>query len=163
MKYGDVKFESEPIGDFQSTLDVKMNEAMISGLAYTDEYAPNPERHTSVVDSRDIKLHHLYAKVMQNASSQAHIDLSTELNHRLRTDNVFSQLQTKLNITEEDIKEVDVKDFDCYRHAIKSYKQYCDDLDDYSLKHMRVFAAACESGNLHGDAIGHAIQHTCSH
>jgi len=163
MQYGDMKFGSDPIGDFQSTLDTSMTEAMISGVAYTDEYAPNPERHTSVVDSRDIKLNHLYARVMTDGSHKAQLDLSSEINHRMRTDDVFRQVRSTLNITDEDMADVDVNNFDCYRQAISTYKHACADLDDYTLKHMRVLAVACEKTELHGDAVGHAITHACSH
>ena len=49
----------------------------------------NPNKHMSAVNSRDIKLNHLYAVVQRKKTHMAQLDLSFELTKRMRTDHVF--------------------------------------------------------------------------
>lgn len=76
MEYGTLDFNDEVIGDFQGDLDIEPNELFKRILRVAQE---NPikdsNRFKSAVKSRDAKLNHLYAAVINNASHMAHIEL----------------------------------------------------------------------------------------
>jgi hypothetical protein len=51
----------------------------------------------SAHDTRDSKLNHLYATVMQKKSHKAQLDLNFEITKRMRTDHIFE------DFSEEDV------------------------------------------------------------
>ena len=78
MRYGDQKFVNEPIGNFMGNLNLNESKAdffdrmfnkaknqvkEITGLDFSSSSSSNDLRRISAVNSRDIKLNHLYAKV----------------------------------------------------------------------------------------------------
>lgn len=80
------------IGDFEGDLDVTSsfyNRLLMNAVSDKELKLKDDKRHVSAVDSRDAHLNHLYAKALTSGSHKAHIDLSTEVNHRMKTDHVF--------------------------------------------------------------------------
>lgn len=70
------KLGEKPISDYVS-----------DGMtAYT---ALNSPSKTSVVNSRDAKLHYLFNRVAKNGGEQAHQDLKDEIDHRMYVDKLF--------------------------------------------------------------------------
>ena len=47
--------------------------------------------NASAVSSRDAKLNHLYSKVMEEPTHAHHLELSDELNKRMRADHIFEE------------------------------------------------------------------------
>lgn len=96
MRYGQMSFTNEVIGEFEGDLDGEDSEKFLERV-FNRELTAKPHkehdanRHTSTVNSRDAKMHHLYAKVAESGNHKAHLDLSTEINHRMRVDNVFAE------------------------------------------------------------------------
>lgn len=46
-------------------------------------------RHVSAIDTRDAKLHHLYAKTSTKGGHKVQLDLNTEVTRRMRVDHTF--------------------------------------------------------------------------
>jgi hypothetical protein len=53
----------------------------------------SPQRHFSAIKSRDSKLNMLYQAVMNNPSHMAHLELQDELNHRMKVDHIFEEME----------------------------------------------------------------------
>lgn len=146
MRYGTLSFTNEAIGEFEGDLDASEEKFLdrIFGRELKNKSRPhlNPDRHSSTVSSRDAKLHHLYAKVSENGNHKAHIDLSTELNHRMRVDEVFAEFKGHLLGAEQYYAP---QNFECLRALVNTYKQSCGPLEDYSLKYVKYFVQECET------------------
>ena len=84
MRYGDLKFVNEPIGNFMGNLNLEKSKAdffdrmfnkakesvkEITGLELSS--SSMELKRISAVNSRDIKLNHLYAKVQRKKSHKA--------------------------------------------------------------------------------------------
>jgi hypothetical protein len=105
MRYGDLEFKSEPVGNFYGNLDlpaidsegmpvgyfeVLFNKAKLQvGLEQAMPEPVDPRKHVSTVSSRDAKLNHLYTIVQRRKSHKAQLDLSFEITNRMRVDHVF--------------------------------------------------------------------------
>jgi hypothetical protein len=102
MKYGTQTFTAEPIGNFQGNLEEPA--VTLSAHSFFDKLikkatrqlqAPvqvDAKRHMSAISSRDAKMHHLYSSLQTKGGHKVTIDLSSELNQRMRTDHVFEEL-----------------------------------------------------------------------
>jgi len=148
MRYGQMTFTNEVIGEFEGILD-GADELFLDRVFNRQlkaHHQPKKEldenRHSSTVNSRDAKMHHLYAKVAQDGNHKAHLDLSTEINHRMRVDNVFAEFKGH-HLNAE--KYHGPKNFDCLRALVGTYKQNCGALEDYSLKYVKYFVDECET------------------
>ena len=95
MRYGDLKFTKEVIGNFEANLDVSVKQGLfekIFTLAKDKKEVQLPNHATrtySSVDSRDALMHHLYAKVSTTKGHKVHLDLNAEITRRMRVDHVF--------------------------------------------------------------------------
>lgn len=101
MRYGDLEFIKEPTGNFYGNLDLPAIENKNSSFfdrlfskaklqtGLEEPTVVDPMRHMSAVNSRDIKLNHLYAVVQRKKTHMAQLALSLELTKRMRTDHVF--------------------------------------------------------------------------
>ena len=158
MRYGDLKFINEPIGNFMGNLNLNetrvdffermFNKAKeqvkeITGLEFSK--SSMDQKLISAVNSRDIKLNHLYAKVQRQNSHKAQLELSQELSKRMRSDYVFEKF---IELTGIDASEkVLPNDFDCLKEVIDTHDKECGKFDDYSLKYVKHIVQACESLN----------------
>ena len=69
MEYGQLSFKTEPIGDFEGDLDITSNffdNLVAKAVLATDSFRKlKSDSHAhAAVNSRDVRLNHLYAKVM---------------------------------------------------------------------------------------------------
>jgi len=148
MRYGQMDFTNEVIGEFEGDLDGDNSEKFLekvfnrelSSKHHKKELDSN--RHSSTVSSRDAKMHHLYAKVAEGGNHKAHLDLSTEINHRMRVDNVFAEFKGH-NLQADQYHAP--KNFDCLRSLVEAYKENCGALEDYSLKYVKYLVQECET------------------
>jgi legumain len=93
MEFGEKDFKTMVIGDFEGDLDQTttfFHRLMMKAVSDEEKVkVVDDRRHVSAVSSRDAHLNHLYSVAMNTGSHKAHIDLSTEVNHRMKADHVF--------------------------------------------------------------------------
>lgn len=161
MRYGDQKFVSEPIGNFIGTLNLAepeednffesiFNKAkQITGLE-DNPMAVDERKTRSAVNSRDIKLNHLHAKVQRKNSEAAQKELQAELNKRMRADHAFDLFAaaTGVNTAIEAGDKVLPRDFECLKTVMAAHDSTCGKFDDYSLQYVKYIVHACEA-NVH--------------
>lgn len=170
MRYGQLDFTNEVIGDFEGDLDLaeQFLERIFSRSLFLPttpaQHTPDLLKHTSTIDVRDAKIHHLYARVMQNGNHKAHLDLSSEINYRMRVDHVFQEFAS-LSVANDFNGYHEPRNFDCLRLLIDTFEQACGKFDDYSLKYVKYLVNECETLEFPAmaDASVHKIQHVCSH
>ena len=99
----------------------------------------------SAVNSRDAKLHHLYANVMHEPSNKAHLDLIEELNQRMKADNFFEAFgKDQASAVNGEEFPLPTK-FECLRALMETYEEHCGKFTDYSLKYVKYLVKECES------------------
>ncbi len=114
MRYGDLKFINEPIGNFMGALNLNESKAnffekmfnkakeQVQEITGLEMFSSSMDlKRISAVNSRDIKLNHLYAKVQRKKSNKAQIELSKELAKRMRSDCVFEKFISLAGINSE--------------------------------------------------------------
>ena len=143
--FGDTSFLSEPIGDFQSTLepssdDFFMNMIHKANDIYKKVAAP-AQGHVEVRDSRDHKLHALTSWAASEGTEEAYYELQKEIDHRQFVDALFK------HVIDEDVPNVSdtPQNFDCLRLLVGGVEEMCGSWSDYSLKHVRKLANVCDS------------------
>ena len=99
----------------------------------------------SAIDTRDAKLHHLYARASTKKGHKSHIDLNTEINNRMKTDHVIEEFTGKSTHMLAATKTPLPRNFDCLKKLISVYERYCGKMQDYDLKYVRHFVNECEN------------------
>jgi len=121
----------------------------------------DPKKHISSISSRDAELHHLYAKTMTQPTHRAHIDLSSEVNDRMRADHVFESFAGTI----DDSQTFPLpKNFDCLKTMISHYEEHCGKFSDYALKYIKYLVKECETvvgGAIDGSM--HRLKSSCQH
>lgn len=173
MKYGTQTFTKEPIGNFQGNLNEP--ELSESTPTFFDKLVHKAKRqmaaapvtdarkHISAIPSRDAKMHHLYSTLQTKGGHKVTIDLSSELNQRMRSDHVFEDLAPKsLRATAGPIKP---RNFECLKGAMNTYEKFCGKMDDYELQYVKHLVYLCETLPSHEDqpALMLRIEEACSH
>ena len=99
------------------------------------------------MSSRDIKLNHLYSMVQRKNSHLAQLDLSFELNKRMRVDHVFEAFNAATGAARAIAENgrPAVSNFECLKALMNTFETSCGRMDDYSLQFVKYFVAACES------------------
>lgn len=156
-EWGDLNIQKESIGAFQSTQDGSVAEGkkkfwhllkhgakkFVKDVFDVDEKMAHAKTH-SAVDSRDINLHQLYNRVMEENTPEATAALTEALNNRMTVDKRFAEL-FPVHMEAFNKKDLPVPtDYDCYRTLVDAYENSCGKFDDYSMKYMGVLAAQCE-------------------
>ena len=144
MRFGDTTFTNEVIGNFEGSLDEKPTMFESLKLRALQEREPK-DRAQSAVSSRDAKLNHLYARVMEDGSHKAHLDLSVEVNKRMTADHVFEKFAQGFPATGMNEEFPNPTNFDCLRTLMDTYEESCGRMDDYSLKYVKYLVKECES------------------
>ena len=171
MRFGDMTFSNNLVGQFQGTLNV--NTSVSSHLKKAGDYmrkllqpnysasqsasplaspkasrlqafyAKEPSEGPDLVDSRDAKLQYLYNNVMRNGDEAANDELIDELNKRKHIDAVFR------TVFPDDIGSlgliVEPEDFGCLRLMYDQFEANCGQFEDYSLKYVKYLVNACET------------------
>ena len=77
-----------------------------------------------------------------NGGEDAHKELMAELDHRMRTDNIFGEVFAQ--ITEPLITKP--VDFNCLRYLVNVHNDSCGEFEDYSLQYVKYIVHTCETG-----------------
>jgi len=177
MRYGDLNFTNEVVGDFEGVLDKSAKANLfdkIFSLAKhnkrpSHEELPTAHRTYSSIDTRDALIHHLYAKVSTKRSHKVHLDLSSEVTRRMRVDHVFEDFG---RIPDNDVDgqmtervTPPPRNFDCLKRLINFYEANCAKLQDYDLQYVKYLVEPCEK--LEGvqgiEAIESRLKKSCDH
>jgi len=153
------------IGDFEGDLDITStfyNRLLMKVVTDSETKQANANKHMSAVSSRDAHLNHLYAKTLTDGSHKAHIDLSTEINHRMKADHVFEEFAAISNANGEEPTPLP-RNFDCLRNMIALYEEHCEKFSDYSLKYVKYLVKECENNFNSIDASMHRLKASCQH
>jgi hypothetical protein len=164
MRYGQQSFISDVIGVFEGVLDagkkeeevnffeslfLKAKEQFLSDApqANTLDDIHNPLKHKSAVNTRDAKLHHLYAKTSTKGGHKVQLDLNTEVTRRMRVDHVFEDF-ANINVDDHGLQAAHFplpRNFECLKTLMNTYSTYCTRMEDYDLKYVKYFVRECES------------------
>lgn len=170
MRYGQQTFTKEPIGNFQGNFDdasllettPKFFERLVKKAKkeVSDAHTTETRKHLATVSSRDAKMHHLYSKLQTTAGHKITIDLSSELNARMRTDHVFEELVPKhLRASSTPVRP---RNFECLKQAVSTYEKQCGKFSDYDLKYVRQLVLLCESFESK-ESVLERIEEACQH
>jgi len=153
MRYGDLDFKAEPVGNFYGILDLPevitakaenfFRKLFSQSKKLSTEVIEESKRtHMTATSSRDIKLHHLYATVSTKKSHAAQLDLSYEITRRMRVDHTFESFAESHGLTAG--TTVLPRNFDCLKTMMNTHDTACGKMDDYSLQYVKYFVQACE-------------------
>lgn len=168
MEFGETDFKNLVIGDFEGDLDktsTLFSRLMSKAVLVSDKLEvtqKDTKRHISAISSRDAELHHLYAKTMDKPTHKSHIDLSSEINDRMRADHVFEDFAGVLT---DDQKFPLPRDFDCLKNMMRIYEEECGKFSDYALKYIKYLVKECETVPVPAAIDGsiHRLRKACSH
>jgi len=160
MKYGDLTFVQDPIGNFEGNLQGTTG-VSVSGSGADDSDASE----STMVDSRNVELHNAYyryirATARSDESRAAYDRLVAILNARRKVDDFADQLVRTVipssSSTESFFSTPSsstiAKCDRCCKTAEKAINDYCGGLSDYGIQYMRVIMNLCEAGNHSADA-----------
>ena len=169
MRYGSLKFVNEPIGNFigNQNLEAPEEESFfetifqkakeITGIE-TSPYEVDERKIRSSVNSRDIKLNHLHAKVQRKNSEAAQKALQAEINKRIRADHAFEIFAAATGINAENNQVVLPRNFECLKAVMSAHDNSCGKFDDYSLQYVKYIVHACEAnGNTEEELVDHMV------
>jgi len=137
MKYGDLHFTSEAVGNFQGVCDAKES---LSNFLRSIQQVDTKEY--SAIESRDIKVAYLYNKYMASHSKEDAKELQDEIDNRLKIEERFANLRLASGLQFPD--SVEVQDFECYKAVVAQYEEKCG-LDEYDLKFFHNFVTLCNA------------------
>jgi len=149
MKFGDLNFFSEMVGNFQGTCDCK--NTLSNFLRTLKKEQPTEDREYSAVESRDIKMHYLYHKYMRTNLAEDAQELQDEVASRQAIDARFASLRANSGINYDG--NARIQSTDCYKSLIETYKQSCG-WDEYDLKFMRDLVNLCNSNTAYSKMFG---------
>lgn len=109
-----------------------------------DQYK-SKEKNQFAVDSRDIKLHYLYNKVMRDPTPENHQALLKEIQHRMKVDKIFTDAFPHQMEAMKNKNSPHVTNFECYRDYIAFFKEKCGDISEYSMKYLQAIVGECEN------------------
>lgn len=173
LQWGQLTFTDEPIGDFESGKDAekpdfwtmlksKGKRAIKDTFKY--ESRSTELKNDFAVDSRDIKLHYHYTKVMNDPTEENQKELQDEISNRMKVDKIFKEAFGHHMEAIQNGTTPNPTDFECYRTLIAAFEEKCMKIDDYSLKYMKALVAECEAIKAFPsalDATMHRLTKTC--
>lgn len=121
------------------------------------------KQHISAIPSRDAKMHHLYAHLQTEGGHKVSIDLSSEINSRMRIDHVFEDLVP--HTLRDSSEPVLPRNFECLKNSMNTYEKFCGKMSDYDLKYVRNLVHLCEDlpSNEELPSLLSKIEHACNH
>lgn len=173
MRYGALNFKNEPVGNFYGSDDEPMlrtSEGFLTSffdrakLQYGLEHeaALKTKKHLTATNTRDSKLHHLWATVAEKRSHKAQLDLNFEVTKRMRVDHVFEAF-SPMHLRASADEKILPRNFECLKTLISHYESQCEKLDDYSLQFVKYFVQVCEQSNELVSEAQKRLTHACSH
>eukprot|EP01063_Lacrimia_lanifica_P027612 TRINITY_DN389_c0_g1_i11.p2 TRINITY_DN389_c0_g1~~TRINITY_DN389_c0_g1_i11.p2 ORF type:complete len:426 (+),score=232.13 TRINITY_DN389_c0_g1_i11:64-1341(+) len=118
------------------------------------------------VDSRDIGLVTRYNLYMQAGAAERPARaaaLVAEIQHREEADAKFAALAAKLALPAELDASLSTAHRDCHKPAHEAVVEYCGAYTDYSLKHAKVAAAACNHWKGDSAKVIQAVMSVCGY
>lgn len=94
------------------------------------------------------------------------LQLSMELNRRMRVDHVFDEFKGKGSSEIHNSVKLPPKDFFCLKRMLEIYERSCGNkMDEYELQYVDVFVQECEKLPVPSaiDALIHRLQKACGH
>ena len=82
---------------------------------------------------------------MEDPTHIHHIELSTELNNRMRADHFFEEFAKGFPQTNMNEEWPSPSNYECLRALMDTYEEHCGKFDDYSLKYVKYLVKECES------------------
>ena len=145
MHYGDQSFMHYPVGNYYGVLnELEKKEEMFFNRLFNkakvalDRTRDDNTKHITAIDSRDAKMHHLYAVVSERKSHRAQLDLTSEITYRMRVDHTF-ELFLRLSQKSEQTEYVLPRNFECLKNLIDTYERECGQIEDYALQYLKYF------------------------
>jgi legumain len=139
MKFGDLDFTSEVIGNFQGVCDSK---STLNNFLRSTTHVEAPTREYSSIDSRDAKMDYMYNKYLRTNSHEDAEELQAEIINRQTIQERFNRLRLSAGIQMENKPKV--QDFDCYKAVVETYETKCG-LDEYDLQFLHHFVSLCNA------------------
>jgi legumain len=161
MQYGDLDFDTEPIGDFQG----EESSWFITSLFKPYDFNQPPKTYS--VDCRDAKLDYLENLAAKTNSAENQSAVLAELQYRNYQDTYFQNLISATfgqtndaeNATNIAMGSYETINFACLKQAVASFENNCTSLGEYGLKYVRVFVNLCNT-EFNGD-LTTFISQTC--
>ena len=100
-------------------------------------------KKSSMVDSRDVKMHYLYKRAERNGNDETHSELMDEIQKRMNSDALFKNVFP--HHAEMNDLVVVPNDFECLRKMMAIHDDHCGRFDDYSLKYVKHLVHTCET------------------
>ena len=168
QKYGDIKFDNEPIEYFEAYKNRTTNNTFNSSYNYKFNYNKNWIPSKTFINSRDVKLatlqhRYLNAKNINNKIYYTQL-IEIEIEYRLKIDLIFDELikyivdyyYTNNNNNNNNIiykiknEYIIPKNFNCLKYMYKLYESFCENrFTDYSLKYVNTLNNLCHIYNPH--------------
>jgi len=161
QQYGVLSWTDEPIDNYQGDISEKtifdrfyekfgqcVNKLHLFFMRHKASEIKNYKEYlkkakSSVVDSRDVKLHYLMQKFTVDKSQKNENLLSEEILYRKKVDNFFSKFNEKFAIS---AYQSTVSRFDCLKKSVNTFKTQCKSLwGEYTLKYVKSFNTACNT------------------
>lgn len=115
----------------------------VMGGTYTTE--ETQRKNDFAVDTRDIKLHYLYSKIIDSPTKENQEALRSEIEKRMKIDSLFKEAASKeLDAIKNGDASTTPVDFDCYRDLIHNFEANCGPADTYTMKYFNVFVKQCD-------------------
>ncbi len=150
-QYGDMTFDSDKLNGWfgessAPTLFESLQQSM-DDVAPEERLSDDYGKKFSAINSRDAHVTHLYARTLNVPDDfhKATLDLSTELNRRMRVDHVFEQFLQVHNIDRKTSLPENITCFNCIRKVMDAWRDNCGYIYDYDLKYVRDIVLACDS------------------
>jgi legumain len=162
MQYGELDFDSLPIGDFQA----EASESFLSSLFRPYDFDQPPK--LSSLDSRDVKLAYLQGVAAKTNAPEAQQAVQAEVSYRTFQDTYFQNLASAtygLVYNSADTLSIAMGSFEtinfpCLKQAVATYNNDCSNLGEYGLKYVRVFVNICNTN--FADNLTTLIPEVCS-
>lgn len=140
MKYGDLHFTSEVVGNFQGVCDAP---SAVNSFLKTPKKEPVDTKEYASINSRDAKIDYLYNRFLRTKLAADSKELEAELSFRRTVDARFNELRSNVGIQFE--VNPKVQDFECYKSVVQTYENVCGDLDEYELQFLHNFVSMCNA------------------
>lgn len=147
MQWGDVSMASEESSVFEGKGDTFPTKVAASEAG-------------QMVSSRDVKLHYLYSKYVRVGTPEVAAELKAEIAHRESEDAKYARLAKALDVA-ADFDALAAPEVGCWHVAHEAVGEFCGGYSDYSLKHSRVVAGACNRWSGDSAKVVNALRAVC--
>eukprot|EP00898_Chlorokybus_atmophyticus_P003216 jgi/Chlat1/3896/Chrsp26S08862 len=152
MQYGDLAIDRDEVADFIGNPVMNPDNSLFLSYHHLDS------KHVKQRDANLVHLMHRYTHAAEATAErqEAFDDVMAELAHRKHVDHTVDMLPKLLLgsaltntfdvFAVREAGQPTVNDWDCYKSAIAEYEIACGPLEDYGMRHGRIFANLCNFG-----------------